>query len=85
MSNKKSSKNMDNNFPYSNEVKKAKADFKNMIDDMSDMEFVLFSSVFWDFIEDYTEDFEDDFDIGFDDFDELDDFDDFYDDEDVPF
>ena len=73
MSNKKGSKKNDNNFPYSNELKKAKAEFIKMISDMSDMEFMLFSSAFADFVEDYyDEDFDDDDFVDMD-YDELDD------------
>ena len=52
--------NQSNNFPFSSEIKKAKDEFKKMIDDMSDEEFMDFSFTLMLYLED-TEygDFED--------------------------
>ena len=71
MSNKKSSKKKSNNFPYANELKKARDGLVNMIYEMSDIEFMLFSSALAEFIEEYTADFDEN--------------EDYLDDEDLPF
>ena len=45
MSNKKrNTKNQKQNFPFANEIKMMKADFKNKIDKMSDKDFIDFIS-----------------------------------------
>lgn len=59
MSKKKNSKS--NNFPYSNEIKKAREGFKKMIDEMSDEEFLDFSFLIATMIEDLEDDMDDDF------------------------
>ena len=55
MSKKNTNKHNKNNFPFANEIKKAKEEFKLMIDEMSDDEFMAFSL----FITQFTEDFDD--------------------------
>ena len=67
MSRKKNSKrNEANNFPFSNEIKKAKEGFKQMIDEMSDEEFIDFSLLITLMTEDLDEDLEDLEDLDFD-------------------
>ena len=74
MSKKKNSKtNKANNFPYSNEIKRAKEGFKQMIDEMSDEEFLDFAFM----ITLMTEELENDFDSDLDE--------DVWEDEKVPF
>jgi hypothetical protein len=74
MSKKKNSKlNKTNNFPYSNEIKRAKEGCKQMIDEMSDEEFLDFAFMLTLMIENLENDLDSDFD------EEL------WDDEDVPF
>lgn len=60
MSKKKHSKK--NNFPYSNEIKKAKEAFKQMINEMSDEEFVEFAFMITLMTEELNDNF-DDFDF----------------------
>ena len=75
MSRKKNSKpNKANNFSFSNEIKKAKEGFKQMLDEMSDEEFIDFAFM----ITLMTEELENDLDDS--DFDE-----EMWDDEEVPF
>lgn len=74
MSKSKNSKtNKANNFPYSNEIRKAKEGFKQMIDAMSDEEFLDFAFM----ITLMTEELEDDWDENFDE--------EMWEDEEVPF
>lgn len=54
---KKSKNNKKNNFPYSNEIKQLKDEFKKMIDKMSDEEFLDFSFTFMGFMNEYNESF----------------------------
>ncbi len=49
--NKKSS----NCFPFANEIKQSKHEFKKMIDEMPDEEFINFMLLFMDFIDDLNE------------------------------
>jgi hypothetical protein len=61
MSNK--SKNKQNkicNFPYSNEVKQMKDEFKKMIDEMSDEAFLDFSFALMTFMDDFEDDWSED-------------------------
>lgn len=59
MSNKR--KNKQNiNIPYSNEVKKAKEEFKKMIDEMSDEEFIDFSFLLMGFTDNFEDDWAED-------------------------
>lgn len=78
MSRKKNSKrNETNNFPFLNEIKKAKEGFKQMIDEMSDEEFIDFAFLITLMTEELDDDLED-----------LDDFDfdgEFLDDSEIPF
>ena len=78
MSNKKNEQNNINKFPYSNEVKQLKAEFKKMIDEMGDEEFLDFSFALMELSMDFDDeewDEEDEFDEEFDDEDFLDDID----------
>ncbi len=67
---KKNNKNEPtNNYPFANEIKHAKHEFKKMIDQMSDEEFIDFNMLFFEFLDDvgyldddYDEDFYDDID-----------------------
>lgn len=45
-----------NNFPYLNEIKHLKDEFKKMIDEMSDEEFLSFTFDFMGFMNEYDED-----------------------------
>jgi quinol monooxygenase YgiN len=56
MSNKK---NNNNNFPFANGIKKLKDDFKKMVDEMPDEEFIDMVS----FLMHSTDDFEDEWDM----------------------
>ncbi len=59
---KKSSKNKSsNNFPFANEIKESKYEFKKMIDEMPDEEFIDFILLFMDFVDRLNEfdDYED--------------------------
>lgn len=60
MSNNKRTKNQNNNFPFSNEIKKAKDEFKKMIDEMTDEEFLDFSFFMMQFTDDLEDEFWDD-------------------------
>ena len=60
MSKKNNNKQNKNNLPFANEIKKAKEEFKLMIDEMSDDEFMAFSL----FIMQFTEDFDDEIWVG---------------------
>ena len=60
MSKKNNNKQNKNNLPFANEIKKAKEEFKLMIDEMSDDEFMAFSL----FITQFTEDFDDEIWVG---------------------
>lgn len=71
--NKNSKLNKANPFPFSNEIKKAKEGFKQMVDEMSDQEFLDFAFM----ITLMTEELENDLDFNFDN--------EFLEDEDVPF
>ncbi len=74
MSKKRNSKlNKANQFPFSNEIKKAKEGFKQMVDEMSDEEFLDFAFM----ITLITEELENDLDFDFDN--------EILEDEDVPF
>ena len=59
----KKSKNKQNkkiiNFPFSNEVKQAKEEFKRMIDDMTDEQFMEFSFLMMTITSDIDEEWED--------------------------
>ena len=56
MGKKKNNKNQSNNFPFSNEIKKAKDEFKRMIDEMSDEEFMDFTFMLMLYSEDFEAD-----------------------------
>ncbi len=71
--NKNSKLNKTNKFPFSNEIKKAKEGFKQMVDEMSDEEFLDFAFM----ITLITEELENDLDFDFDN--------EILEDEDVPF
>ena len=58
MSNKR--KNNKNSFPYSNELKRAREEFKKMIDEMSDEEFLDFSFLLMQFTEDFEDEWAED-------------------------
>lgn len=60
MSNNKKTKNQSNNFPFANEIKKAKDEFKKMIDEMTDEEFLEFSFLMMQFTDDFEDDIWDD-------------------------
>lgn len=60
MSNNKRTKNQNNNFPFANEIKKAKDEFKKMIDEMTDEEFLDFSFFMMQFTDDLEDEFWDD-------------------------
>ncbi len=53
-------KNRKNNSSYSNEIKKMKEDFKKMIDEMSNEEFMDFSFLLMAILDDFEDDSEDD-------------------------
>lgn len=58
MSNKKNKNkkpNKINNFPYSNEIKMMKDDFKKMIDEMPDEDFIDFYFTLMDFADNFEE------------------------------
>ena len=55
-------KKKNNNYPYANEVKRAKDDFKRMIDDMSDYEFTVFSIRLTEFFQMLEDKLEEEFD-----------------------
>ena len=60
MSNKKhNQENLKPNFPFANEIKMMKADFKNKIDEMSDEEFIDFISFLMFSSETFDEEWED--------------------------
>ncbi len=71
MSNKKNIKNNTSKFPFSDEVKQLKAEFKKMIDEMDDEEFLDFSFALMDLSMDFDDEEWDD-----DEFDDEDFFDD---------
>lgn len=49
---KKNSKNKNANYPFASEIKQAKYEFKKMIDEMSDEEFIDFNMLFFEFLDD---------------------------------
>lgn len=53
--NKQSYKSNKNNFPYSSEVEKMKEEFKKMIDEMSDEEFLDFSFSLMNFSDNFED------------------------------
>lgn len=56
---KKRTNKPDNIYPFSNEIKRSKYEFKKMIDEMPDEEFVDFMLLFFDFVDNFEdEDFE---------------------------
>ncbi len=59
-----------NSSSFSNEVKKMKNQFKNLIDDMSDEDFIDFLDFVYSSTVDFDEDEDEDFDFDEDDFDE---------------
>lgn len=73
---KKKRTNQNTNYPFSNEMKQVKYEFKKMIDEMPDEEFAIFMLHFiewleeleeleYDDIEDYDEEFEESEDLPF--------------------
>ncbi len=52
---KNSNKESNNCFPFANELKQARHEFKRMIDEMPDEEFMDFMLLFMDFVDDLNE------------------------------
>ncbi len=52
---KNSNKESGNCFPFANEIKQSKHEFKKMIDEMPNEEFINFMLLFMDFVDDLNE------------------------------
>ena len=68
MSNKKNKQNDINKFPFSDEVKQLKAEFKKMIDEMDDEEFLDFTFALMDLSMDFDDEEWDDYEFDDEDF-----------------
>lgn len=62
---KKKSTNQNSNYPFSNEIKQVKYEFKKMVDEMPDEEFVIFMLHFIECLEEFEDDDFDDCDNNF--------------------